>query len=327
MSSTVLVTGASGFLGLNLVEQLLGRGDTVIGVSHDRAPPDALSDFAALPGRLVEITADLTRPFDFASLIATHRVDAVINGAAMTPGPGADPRLARKVLDLNVVSSQRLLEAARDGGVTRFFQPSSTSIYGDAVFGDHPPCEDDPGAPDGLYAVSKYVVERLALSFGERYGMPVVAGRISSLFGPWERDTGVRDLLSPHLQLVRLARAGVEAVLEPDAARDWSYARDVAKAMLCLTDQRADGVALCNISCGESWPFHRWAEHLAARRPGFRWRFAAPDEQSNIAYHGPRGRRRQPLDVGRLKACGAHDPIRSCDAALHDYAEWLETRG
>ncbi len=74
------------------------------------------------------------------------------------------------------------------------------------------------------------------------------------MFGPWERDTGLRDTLSPHLQLAAMAREGKEAVLARGAERDWIYAPDVAHAFVRMLEAPTLPPLAMNVTQGELWP-------------------------------------------------------------------------
>src|SRR5690606_37371153 len=103
------------------------------------------------------------------------------------------------------------------------------SAYGSALVDRELVTEDTAPEPDSLYAITKYASERLCARFRARHALDVVCARLGSVFGPWERDTGVRDTYSLPFQIFRRAAAGEEVVLpRREARRDWVYASDVA---------------------------------------------------------------------------------------------------
>jgi nucleoside-diphosphate-sugar epimerase len=257
---------------------------------------------------------------DFAGLIDEHRPDFVINAAAMTPAADVDGGIVARTIDVNVVSTVALLEAARTGGVRRFFQPSSTSVYGTAVHGSRPLLETDSARPDDIYSVSKYAAESIALRFASVTGLDVVVGRISALFGRWERNTGVRERLSPQRQILELAASGRQIVVDRRACRDWTPAEDVAEAIIALLNLGGPTYRLYNLSCGFCWPLELWLMALSEIWDGLSWRFAEPGEASNLVYHDTLDRVRQPLDITRLRAEGLCDGVPPLTARIEVYA-------
>lgn len=94
---SVLVVGASGFVGLALAEHLLSRGDAVIAADIEALPPRAARDLPALPGNLVAVERlDVIDAEGYAALVARHRPRAIVHLAAMTPLGGVPPALARR---------------------------------------------------------------------------------------------------------------------------------------------------------------------------------------------------------------------------------------
>jgi nucleoside-diphosphate-sugar epimerase len=318
---TLLVTGASGFLGANVVEAALAHGLSVLALSPDGLPESARRAFATLPGQLTECRVDLSHATDLGCLMRDHRVRLVANLAAITPPPNADPQLASSVIDVNVLAALALLEAAAQAGVQRFLQASSSSVYGPAVFGAMAPNEDTAATPITLYAISKLAAERLALSFGSRHGLDVICTRITALFGPWERYTGVRATLSVPFQLAGCAARGEEVVLALGGARDWTYAPEVGLAILMLLGSTRVDHRLFNLSCGRTWNVADLAAVLQARFPRFQWRFAGPGEQPSLNYFDELERVRSAIDNQRLASVFRFE--RTIRQSLEHYTGWV----
>jgi UDP-glucose 4-epimerase len=143
----------------------------------------------------------------------------------------------------------------------------------------------------------------------------VAAGRINAVFGPWERDTGLRDTLSPHLQLAGMWREGREAVLARDADRDWIYAPDVADAFVRMLEAEDLPPVAMNITQGALWPL----ESMARALPGLKWRYG----ETNLGYGGPIDRPRRPLSGQLMKEKLGWAPAHTPEAACGAYAAWL----
>lgn len=324
----VMVTGGTGFVGLNLVEALLARGEHVVVVALDDLPAPAAAAFASLPGRLTALRGDVTDADGLAGLMRRHSVDRLFPFAAITSGPAREADMPERIVAVNLNGFIGQLRAARDAGVRRVIAPSSAAAYGES-FHHHASLDEatTPAVPASVYGVTKYGVERSALRLGALWEMDVIAARISSVFGPWERDTGLRDTLSTHWQLADRAASGREAVLPADIpAYGWIYARDVAAGLLHLLDLPSPPHRVFNVCSGMQWGavITRWAEALRAVYPNFTWRQSADPAEVNVTL--PDTRARGIMAIARIAATG-WSPRFPPDAAYADYAAWLTTSG
>lgn len=279
---------------MNLVEALRARGHEV-------------AEFSLENGGDVTDTPSLER------LMRQHRIEAVWHGAAITAGPQREKREAARILEVNTLATVRALEAAARAGVQRFVYPSSSAVYGETAFtGEGPVREDEPLRPLNLYGISKVAAEGAVLRLGPALGVEVCAGRINAVFGPFERDTGLRDTLSPHLQMAAMAREGREALLARGADRDWIYAPDVAQAFVKMLEAPAVPPVAMNITQGALWPL----EIMARALPGLRWRYG----ETNLGYGGPIDRPRRALSGEKIRELTGWSPQFSPEAACADYA-------
>jgi nucleoside-diphosphate-sugar epimerase len=325
----VLITGGAGFVGLNVTEALLARGEAVVIFGREALPPPAARAFAPLPGQLAVVQGDVRDAAALRAVFGAHAIDRVLPFAAVTAGPGRESADPDTVLDVNVKGLIATLRAARDaGGVRRVVLPSSSAVYGESAYAF--PVLDEattPCVPVSLYGVTKYAVERIGLRLASLWGLDAVAARIGAAFGPWERDTGLRDTLSPFLSLMQAAVARGEAVLPeaPLPAYDWIYARDLAAGLLCLLDAESPPQRVVNLGSGMDWAprIPALCDLLAARFPGFRWRRAAPGEAPTIRPHDARPR--GVLASARAAAFG-WAPRFAPEAAVADYADWAAER-
>jgi UDP-glucuronate 4-epimerase len=324
----VLITGGNGFVGLNLAQALLARGDEVV-LFDRREPPRAFlqaMEGAGAGGRLQAVRGDVRQPGELARAFEAGPVTHVFHGAAITAGAAREQACPHSILEVNLLGTLDVLAAARGAGVRRFVFPSSVAVYGESLFDRALVREaETPALPEGLYGVSKYAAERAVLRLGQLWGMDVVAGRIGNVFGPWEGETGVRDLVTPLAQIAAAAAQGREVVLpQGRLQRDLIYSRDLARGLLLLLDTPRPGFPVYNLSVVADWSnfYQRWCSVLASRFAEFRWRLAADGEAAGIEYHDRRDRAR--LDTTRA----AHDlgfaPAFGPEAALADYAQWVQ---
>lgn len=323
---TIFLTGASGFVGLNLAETLLGRGEDVTTFSAGPLPDAARRAFASLPGRLTEVEGDVLDDEALNGALAQARARVVIHGAALTPGPDHEPKVFRRTLEVNVLGVVGVLEAARAQDVERLVHLSSGSVFGENA--KAAPLLDEAlphPRPQSVYAISKYAGERAALRFGTLHGFPVTVARLGAVFGPWEYATGVRETLSPLLGATLLALRGEEAVLSEAVDQDWIYVRDVAEAVAALAQGETPPHDLYHIGSGQAWSVADWCRELAARRPGFQWRVAEEGQSSNVEVYGATVR--SPLATERLfKDLGIRARFGLLES-LVDYLDWFETSG
>ncbi len=320
----VLVTGAAGFVGLNLVEALLGRGEDVVAYDAQAIPDSARRAFASLPGALEEAIGDVRDDTALNRLFEGFAIDRVWHGAAVTGAYDRERNDGRTILDVNTMGTHAVLEAARRHGVRRFVYASSTSVYGESLY-HHAEVNEEttPPLPDGFYGISKYTGERLSLRYRTMWDMDVVCARIGAVFGPWERDTGCRDLLSTVFQLACFAVEGKEAVLPPeDLRRDRVYGRNVAEGLVALLFAETPAFEDYNLASGATVSDRPWCERLKVRYPAFTYRVAASAEEANVVYHETRNRgfqsmRRMVEDIGFRPKFGV-------DGALDDYCDWID---
>jgi UDP-glucose 4-epimerase len=312
----VVVFGGAGFVGLNVAQRMVQEGHEV--VAFDRQPVPAAAAFG--PG-FTSVTGDVTAPGDLAA--ALRGADAVVHGAAITSDATREAHEPRRVLEVNLMGFLKVLEAARAAGVRRVVNLSSAGAYGAAGFGDASLDEaTTPPDPRSLYGLTKFASERVGARLAELWGLDVRSLRLSAVFGPWERATGVRDTLSPPFQVAEALLAGKPALLERHDVRDWLYAPDVAAAVHALLVHPAPRFDLYNVSLGDTYDLCDWGERLATALGGGEVRLAEPGETPNVRSHGAVSR--QPMRTERLRDDLGVTASFGRDASAAHYAAWIE---
>lgn len=249
-----LVTGAAGFIGSHLVQELLAEGQQVVGLDNfatgHRANLDAVRDALGADawGRFRFLEGDITDAH--ACRTALTGVDYVLHQAALGSVPRSieDPWESHRA---NVDGFLTMLLAARDAGVRRFVYASSSSVYGDAP--QQPKVEGDEGEPLSPYALTKSIDEQYAHLFARVYGMNTIGLRYFNVFGPRQDPNGPYAAVIP--RWIAILLAGEECVINGDGetSRDFCYVQNVVQANL-LAATAPDAGALdrvYNIAVGE----------------------------------------------------------------------------
>jgi UDP-N-acetylglucosamine 4-epimerase len=192
-NTSVLITGAAGFIGSNLVEYLLKYGVKKI-VVLDNLSTGFMSNiepFLSNP-RFTFIKGDLTNLDD--CMKACEGVDLICHQAAL----GSVPRSVKEPHNTcasNIQGFVNLVVAARDSGIKRIVYASSSSVYGDEP--TLPKKEERIGKPLSPYAISKLSNEIFAKNFGELYGIDFIGFRYFNVFGPNQSPQGAYAAVIP----------------------------------------------------------------------------------------------------------------------------------
>jgi UDP-glucose 4-epimerase len=223
-----LVTGAAGFLGSTLAEALLARGLDVVGVDSFTPNYDAGTKRRNLATALANpafqfVEADL-RDTALAPLLSG--VSHVAHLAALPGVRGSWGDSFRDYVEQNVLVTQRLLESLRDHTVERVAVASSSSIYGAPK--RLPTPEEEPARPLSPYGVTKLAAEALVHAYRHERGVPAVALRYFTVYGPRQRpDMGFH-------RFFEAARRGLPVTLYGDGTqtRDFTYVDDAVSATI-----------------------------------------------------------------------------------------------
>lgn len=221
----VLVTGAAGFIGSNLVEELVRRGADVVAVDNFiTGKPENIAPFLSA---IRFIDGDLRDPAVCRQCCLG--VDYVLHEAALgsVPRSVADPVTSN---DHNVNGFLNILVAARDAGVKRFVYAASSSAYGDTTV--LPKVETMPANPLSPYAVSKFVGELYASVFFRVYGLETIGLRYFNVFGPRQDPAGAYAAVIP--RFISALMKGERPVIHGDGTqtRDFTYVSNVVDANL-----------------------------------------------------------------------------------------------
>jgi len=252
-----LVTGGGGFIGSNVVRALLARGDEVRVL--DNFSTGSRANLAGLE-RDVELVEGDLRSYE--------RVHAAVRGVEVVFHQGALPSVPRSVQDpltttaVNVEGTLNVLLSARDEGVRRIVNASSSSVYGNT--GELPRTETQAPDPISPYAVAKLAAERFCTSFSRVYGMEIVSLRYFNVFGPRQDPTSQYAAVVP--RFVRAIASGAPVTIYGDGeqSRDFTFVDNVVSANLLAADAHGVGGEIVNVASGGSVTVNALAESIAA---------------------------------------------------------------
>jgi UDP-glucose 4-epimerase len=318
----ILIFGGTGFVGLNIAQGLLARGHAVTLFDRAGLPPAARRAFAGHANRLTIVQGDVTEPHAVEAAIAAG-FEAIILAAAVTAGAEREAADPESVLRVNLLAQTPILMAARRNDVRRIINLSSAAAYGASAFWNARLDEETACEPVSLYAITKFASEKVAARLAALWQCEIISVRLSAVFGPFERETGVRDTPSPQAQILAALRQGREAVLERPGVRDWIYATDVADAVTLLIEAEKPRHQLYNISTGVTWSALQWGEQFAARHPGSICRLAKTSEAPTVDLHAPADR--APLSVARMADEFGWRARFGCAESVADLCDWWTT--
>ncbi len=232
-----LVTGGSGFIGSNLVDALLERGEAVT-VIDDLSTGRRDNLEGALEGgaELLELDIrDAQAVFDAVTRVgpeAVFHLAAQIDVRRSVADPGMDARV-------NVEGTVNVLEAAREVGVARVVNTSS----GGAIYGEGrilPAGEDHPVAPEAPYGQSKFCAEGYCELFARSHGLSTVSLRYGNVFGPRQDPLGEAGVIA--IFCGKLIEGGRPTIFGDGLqTRDYVFVGDVVEANLLALESDANG--------------------------------------------------------------------------------------
>jgi len=233
------VTGGAGFIGSNLVDALLARGDDVTVVDDlSTGRRENLDGALAGTARLVEL--DIRDREALTDLAAREKPEVVFHLAAQIDvrKSVADPAFDASI---NVGGTANVLDAARAAGSRRVvFTSTGGAIYGEGEGQELPLGEDAPIAPLSAYGQSKFAAEGYLALYERLYGMSGVSLRLGNVYGPRQDPLGEAGVIA--IFCGRL-RAGEQPTVFGNGkqTRDYIYVGDVVAAALAAADSEASG--------------------------------------------------------------------------------------
>lgn len=257
----VLVTGGAGFIGSNLCDALIGRGDAVVCLDNfSTGKRENISELQSkFPDRFELIEGDIRNAEDCKR--AVEGVDFVFHQAAL----GSVPRSVKDPVttnEVNVSGFLNMLVAARDAGVKRFIYAASSSTYGDSA--SLPKVEEVIGKPLSPYAITKYVNELYADVFARTYGMECIGLRYFNVFGRRQDPYGAYAAVIPLFVKKLMNHEAITINGDGEYSRDFTYIDNVIQMnLLAMETTSAEAVnQVYNTAYGERNTLNQLVEYL-----------------------------------------------------------------
>ena len=246
-----LVTGGAGFIGSNLVEELLDSGEVYV-----------IDDLSTGDIENIEILVDKGVSFIEANILDYEKLVEVSRGIDFIFHQAALPSVSRSIDDpvksnlVNVSGTLNVLEAARKNHVKKVVYASSSAVYGDTV--ELPISESMKPNPLSPYAVSKIAAEYYCRVYSYIYGLPTVCLRYFNVFGPRQNPYSEYSAVIP--KFISLILEGNAPTINGDGSitRDFVFVKDVVHANIKAINTEAEGVF--NIANGKQTSLKELAE-------------------------------------------------------------------
>jgi len=246
---TVLVTGATGFLGSALVEALFDQGKRVIGIG--RRDQGFLSDRVVKDPQFILRRLDLTQDVEVA--LSEYKVDTIFHLAAQQP---SSPNISfDDFYKGNVITTRNVIALAKQSA-SQLIYASTIAVWGAL---DKELCEDVPPTPNNYYSLTKYIAERLIEIELQRTNVQAIVVRFPSLYG----RNHLGGMIYTYVQLAR-ANTPIEVYGNGQTARNALYVGDAIKA-LCKVAENKDKLAQFEMflaGSANSLPMAKIAQHV-----------------------------------------------------------------
>jgi nucleoside-diphosphate-sugar epimerase len=316
---TVMIIGA-GLVGSQAAQQLVEVGERP--VLFDRAiQRDALGEIVDLARVDIE-QGDVLRPITLTAAIAKHHVTELIHLAAnpmLTIGAQRDPYAA---VELNIMGTMNVLEAARAHGVKRVVVASSNVLNHHIEDGDgsgSSMSEEGFPRPISFYSTCKQAIENLGLNYARYNALEFSAVRYGAVCGPWS-GAGGGGPSNVFLAMMRNALAGTEAAV-PGATLEWVYSKDAARGTLLALRKATPKARIFNITMGRITSGLELEAAVKAIVPSARTRIEPPPTDTP-ALRNMKGT----SDPRRAREVLGFEPKFQMVDAVRDLADWLKGR-
>ena len=309
---TLLVTGATGHVGGEIVRQAMKRDMPVIAVARDAVGEAEAQAFPSVKW----LQCDLADTDAVMALTARNRIDACIHAAAISNEAYARPD-PRGAIATNVGATANLLEAARLASWRRFVLISTGSVFSLNSDTTRPILEDQAPGVANVYSTTKLCAELLTSMYRTEYGLSASTVRISWVFGPpIISDQPMRGPIPSYLlralQGIAIREGGAEF------AASFTYVADAAAGLLAAATAPELRHPIYHLGHGVNFTAGQAAAAVRSAVPGAVIELTGGTEPWT-RYTSLRG----PLAGDRLRADTGYNPTHTLEAGVRAYADWM----
>lgn len=307
----MLITGGTGFIGAEIVRQLLTEGDAdEIHVAHRRETFERIAD---LRDDVALHRIDLADGAAVAELVATTSPDVIFHFGAVLTGPGeANPQLA---IEVNALGTYALLEAARVHSVRQVVFASSIGSYGSDI-ATRTVDDRTIQRPLTVYGVTKVLGEHLGSYYKRRFGLDFRGLRYPSIVGPGVSTPSVVQYTSWMIEESAKGNA-FTAVVSPEFAVPLMYYKDAARAAIALSRAPLEDISTVNYLVDGPEPTPTAAQLAAAIRVHLPEAQITFDPDAEVQAYLDEAIR--PIDDGRARAEWGWSPAYDLDSMVTDF--------
>jgi nucleoside-diphosphate-sugar epimerase len=236
----ILVTGAGGFIGSNLIEELIKKGGEISAFLNNPQSLDRLKEIPNWQEKIEIIFGDL-RDFEQVKK-AIKGKDVVFHLGALISASDSS-KSPRSYFETNCLGTLNVLIASKEENVKKILISSTSQVYGKEEY--NPINENHPLNPLSIYAASKISAEKFSESFYHSYNLPVSIIRLFNVFGPRQSiEPLIPALISRGLKDEKID------ITNLDARRDFIYVKDAVNAFIQIAESENSNGETFNIGSG-----------------------------------------------------------------------------
>ena len=302
----VLVTGGGGFIGSNLVKELIKKGNSITVL--DNFMSGYRSNLDPFPTvRIIE--GDIRNKSSVES--AMEGAEVVFHLAASV---GNKRSIDFPIIDaeINVIGTLNILEAARKEGVRKIVTSSSAGVFGELK--TLPIKEDHPIEPDSPYGCTKLCEEKLCLSYAKLYEIEAVCLRYFNVYGPNQRFDAYGNVI-PIFVFRMLRNESLLIYGDGEQTRDFVHVNDVVQANIKAADSYGVSGAF-NIASGTRVTINKLVEMISAESSDKVTIEHVPERAGDV--------RHSLADISLAHKLLTYSPLVDLESGIEEYVEWAK---
>ena len=318
---TTLVTGATGFAGINIVRALAESGTRVVALDTVGANDECIRYIHDLADKIQFVIGDVLDTQSTMKLAEETGIRRIVHAAAITPSGSVESLVPTRVINVNLMGTLNMLEIARKISAERFVFVSSSGVYGAPKNNKKLVTEASQTQPGNLYSICKLTSELLMKRYKHLYDLSAVVGRMSAIYGPMERVTNSRGNPSMIYKLIKAHLEGRAVKARGrDFVSDYTHVHDASYMWrnLTLVDELTHDVY--NISAGVAYLLSDVLKTLQQIDPNFIFSYGDADQEVDVEV-SPESERGA-LDLTRSINEFGFSPRYDLREGLEDYLQW-----